>query len=90
MYLHVDLHGGCFDVFKDVGAVSGVVAVEPGAVCQAISFISFSLLVGTVYEVRAAESPHSTMMILTWLILFLPNLQIAIIKSLPTSPPHIP
>lgn len=30
--LHVDLHGGCFDVFELVSTVSGVVAVEPGAI----------------------------------------------------------
>lgn len=42
MYLHVDLHGRRFDVFEDVGAVSGVVAVEPGAGCRDISSLSFT------------------------------------------------
>ena len=41
MNLHVDLHGGGFNVFDGVGTISGVVTVEPGAVCQEISSAFF-------------------------------------------------
>lgn len=57
MYLHMDLHGSCFVVFEDVGAVSGVVAVEPGAVCPRYQFHSFSLPRGKyVRSLRSAAS----------------------------------